>query len=171
MYVRVRLQADRDMYVCPPEADHDWKVSRPAVRGRERASTPRCSRDRSVRNAAARCGARNDAARTCRRPGRTNEGNDRGNSDRPQPCGRRRVGADVSGRSRRARPQSGCTRHRRAVRMRQRDGAGTQAGEQQERDTSTLNPRRTAEHRIQLSDRAVLRQALADWQIGRWADW
>ena len=85
-------------------------------------------------------------------------------------CGRRRVCADGVG-ALVVRDRNRGARHIvRAFCVRQRNGAGTQAGQQQKRDTSTLNPRRTAEHSNQLSDRAVLRQALADWQIGRWAD-
>ena len=37
--------------------------------------------------------------------------------------------------------------------MRQRDAARAKAGEQQKRDTGTLDPRRTAEHRTELSYR------------------
>jgi hypothetical protein len=39
-----------------------------------------------------------------------------------------------------------------ALSVRKSDRTHTQAGEQQERDTSTMEPRRTAEHQFELSD-------------------
>ena len=66
---------------------------------------------------------------------------------------RGRAGTDVM------RPRVVRGRHRAAcgivssIRMRYRDSAGPQAEEQQERDTGTLNPRRTAEHHYELTDR------------------
>ena len=103
----------------------------------------RCSR--SVR-------ARRDAARTYRRPGGTNEGNDRGNSDRTQQApasGLPRWG----GRSRRGDQYRTARDIISAIRMRQRDGTHAQADKQQERDTGTPDPRRTAEHRLSLAMR------------------
>jgi hypothetical protein len=48
-----------------------------------------------------------------------------------------------------------------AVGMRRGSQSDAKAGDQQQRDPGTADPRRTQEHRIQLSDRVVLRQALA----------
>ena len=148
----------------PQSAGVTRKVSRREARGRERASTRRDARDRSARRAAVRRAVRGGGARTCRRPGRTNEGNGRGSSGRRRraPC----VGSapDVVG-ALVVRDQYRTARDIRVVRMRQRDGARAQAGEQQERDTGTPDPRLTAEHRIQLSERAgcVKHCRLADW--------
>ena len=70
------------------------------------------------------------------------------------------------------RDQYRAARDIRVVRMRQRNSARNQAREQQERDAGTPpDPRGTPEHRIQLTDGGGLRQALADWQIGRLADY
>lgn len=52
-----------------------------------------------------------------------------------------------------------------AIGMRECNGTRTQAGQQQERDTCTADPRRAAEHEIELSDRGGLRQALADYAL------
>ena len=145
------------------------KVSRRAARGRERASTRRSARDRSVRNAAARRGSRVMLfelleGRVERTKGMTEEtvvGLGR--------CGRRRVGADVSGRSRRARPAIGLhatssSRRHAAARWCRHPGWRA-AGAQRRHAGSTTRPRNI---QIQLNDRTVLRQALADWQIGSW---
>jgi hypothetical protein len=58
-----------------------------------------------------------------------------------------------------------------ALGVRQGDGTRTQAGHQQERDTGTADPRQTAEHQVELNDKAVLRQELVDCKIGRLADY
>ena len=49
--------------------------------------------------------------------------------------------------------------------VRKRNRAPTEAGKEEKRDTGTAAPRLTAEHRTQLSDWGVLRQALGDWEI------